>query len=211
MLDFLQQLFASRNARQAAGWQPAAKPTPAQTAQHAAWVAARAYGEWLGAYFKAYHLAKAGIASQRGLRVELLREAGRQGALFFFDPAIGRANFEHLYWLLGERVVQQGYHRACHDGRHRKQHKLHEFTLKQLLKPDPTDCAHSGRCNQRFGLVHLDLVVLNGEPLFIRLSTNPVQEAAHFTPAQSFDGLLQLLFYEAAAVAEPPVARPQAH
>jgi len=209
VLDFLQQLFAPRNARPAAGWQPAAEPTPAQTAQHAAWVAARAYREWLGAYFKAYHLAKTGITSQRGLRVELLREEGRQGALFFYDPTIGRANFEHLYWLLGERVAQQGYHRACHDRRHRQQHQLHELTLKQLLKPNPSDCAHSGRCNQRFGLLHLDLVVVNGEPLFIRLSANPVQEATHFTPAQSFEDLLQALFEEPALAPERPLAHKQ--
>ncbi|RZK46495.1 MAG: hypothetical protein EOO59_19220 [Hymenobacter sp.] len=75
--------------------------------------------------------------------------------------------------------------------------------MKQLFKPAPTDCAQSGRCNQRFGLVHLDLVHLNDEPLFIRLSTNPVREAeVHFTIAQSFEALLEALFNEPAATAD---------
>lgn len=208
MLHFLQQLFARRSSRRVAGWQPAAEPTPPQAARHAAWVAARAYCTWLGAYFKAYHLQKTGIASRRGLRVELLREAGRQGALFFYDASIiERSDFEHLFWLLGERVAQQGYYRACHDCRHRQEEQLRELTVKQLFKPTPTDCAHSGRCNQRFGLVHLDLVCLNEEPLFIRLSTNPVLEATHFTPAQSFECLLQALFDEPATAPERPLAQ----
>lgn len=205
VLHFLQQLFTRRNSRRVAGWQPAADPTPTQAAHHAAWVAARAYHPWLAAYFKAYHLQKTGIASRRGLRVELLREEGRQGALFFYDAAIEPSDFEHLFWLLSERVAQQGYYRACHDCRQRQQEQLHELTVKQLFKPTPTDCAHSGRCNQRFGLVHLDLVCLNNEPLFIRLSTNPVQEITHFTPAQSFECLLQALFDEPATAPERPL------
>ena len=199
MLDFLQQLFARRRAP-APGWQPAAEPTPAQAQAHAAWRAGRVYRNWLGPYYKAYHLLKGGIASRRGPRVELLREENRQGALFFYDPSMGLANFEHLYQLLGERVAELGYHRACHDQRQRQQASLHELTVKQLFKPQPTDCAHSGRCNQRFGLVHLDLVLVNGQPLFIRFSTNPVREA-HFTSPQPFESLLQAVFDE-------PIATP---
>ena len=197
MLDFLQQLFARRRAP-APGWQPATEPTPAQAQAHATWRAGRVYRNWLGPYYKAYHLLKGGIASRRGPRVELLREENRQGALFFYDPSMGPANFEHLYQLLGERVAELGYYRACHDQRQRQQASLHELAVKQLFKPQPTACAHSGRCNQRFGLVHLDLVLVNNEPLFIRFSTNPVREA-HFTPAQSFEGLLQAVFDEPAA------------
>ena len=201
MLEFLQQLFQRRGARPA-GWQPAAAPSPAQLRRYRAWVAQGVYRNWLGPYFKAYHLLKAGISSQRGLRVELLREAGRQGALFFYDHAMGPGNFELLSQLLAERVTQQGYHRACHDHRRRQQQRLHELTVKQLFKPNPTDCVDCGRCNQRFGLVHLDVVYLNGEPLFIQLSTNPVhQTEAHFTPAQSFEALLEALFNEPAATA----------
>lgn len=197
MLDFLQQLFARRRAP-AAGWQPAAEPTPAQAQRHAAWLAGRVYRNWLGPYYKAYHLLKGGIASRRGPRVELVREEHRQGALFFYEPSIGAGNFEHLFQLLGARVAQLGYYRACHDHRQRQQADLRELTVKQLFKPQPTDCTLSGRCNQRFGLVHLDLVLVNGQPLFIRFSTNPVHEA-HFTPAQSFEGLLQAVFDEPTA------------
>ena len=198
MLDFLQQLFHRRGSRAAAGWQPATELTPAEAQRHAAWVAGRVYRNWLGPYFKAYHLLKGGVGSRRGMRVEMLREEARQGALFFYDPQMGPGNFEHLFQLLGERVRQLGYHRACHDHRHRQQQRLHELTVKQLFKPEPTDCTQSGRCDQRFGLVHLDLVSLNGRPLFIRLVTNPVRET-HFTPAHSFEGLLKAVFDEPAA------------
>ncbi|MBO2033077.1 hypothetical protein J4D99_16895 [Siccationidurans ginsengisoli] len=198
MVQFIQQLFQRRRGGAGPNWEPAAEPTPAQAQRHAAWVAERVYRNWLGPYFKAYHLKKGGAAGRRGLRVELLHENGRQGALFFYDSSIGPGNFEHLYQLLGERIVGLGYHRSCHDCRQRRHEQLREHTIKQLFKPNPTDCAESGRCNQRYGLITLDLVVLNGQPLFIRLSTNPVHEAC-FTPPQSFEALLKTVFDEPVA------------
>ncbi|WP_151088634.1 hypothetical protein [Hymenobacter baengnokdamensis] len=198
MLEFIQQLFQRRNGAAVAGWEPAGEPTPAQARRHSAWVAEQVYRNWLGPYFKAYHLRKSGIGSRRGLRVELLHEEGRQGALFFYDHTMGPGNFEHLYQLLGERVTALGYHRACHDHRLRRHQQLRELTVKQLFKPNPTDCTESGRCNQRYGLITLDLVGVNDRPLFIRLITNPVREL-HFTSACSFDALLQAVLDEPAA------------
>jgi len=200
VLHFLQQLFGQRTAAgaDAATWQPARRPTPQQARKHAAWVADKVYRNWLGPYYKAYHLRKGGAGGRRGLRVELLREPGRQGALLYYDESIGAGNFRHLYELLGERIVALGYHRACHDQRQRHHEQHHETAYKQLFKPNPTDCAESGRCNQRYGLITLDLVGVNGNPLFIRLSSNPVCES-HFTPAHSFDELLAALLDEPAA------------
>jgi len=197
VLQFIQQLF-QRRAGAAAGWQPAAEPTPAQAQRHAAWVAERVYRNWLGPYFKAYHLRKGGAGGRRGFRVDLLHDDGRQGALFFYDPSIGPGNFEHLYQLLGERITALGYRRACHDCRQRHHQQLREHTVKQFFKPNPTDCTESGRCDQRFGLITLDLVGVNDRPMFIRLSTNPVHEE-HFTTPQPFEALLKTVFDEPAA------------
>ena len=198
MLHFLQQLFGRRtDADAAATWQPAGVPTPQQARQHDRWVAEQVYRNWLGPYYKAYHLRKGGAGGKRGLRVELLREAGRQGALLFYDDSIGPGNFSHLYTLLGECLATLGYHRACHDQRQRCHEQHHEKTHKQLFKPNPTDCTESGRCNQRFGLVTLDLVYVNDQPFFIRLTSNPVHED-HFTTAKSFEELLAALLDEPA-------------
>jgi len=197
VLQFLQKLFQQRSSA-AATWQPAHEPTPAQVQLHAAWLEERVYLNWLGPYFKAYHLRKGGAGGRRGLRVELLREEGRQGGLFFYDDSIGPGNFQHLFQLLGERLTALGYHRACHDHRKRRSEQHREEAIKQLFKPNPTDCTQSGRCNQRYGLITLDLVGVNGQPLFIRLSTNPVQEV-HFTSPKSFEALLSELLDEPAA------------
>ena len=161
-------------------------------------MAEKVYLNWVGPYYKAYHLRKGGAGGRRGLRVELLREEGRQGALLFYDASIGPGNFRHLYELLGERIVALGYHRACHDQRQRHHLEHCETTHKQFFKPNPTDCAESGRCNQRYGLVTLDYVRVNGEPLFIRLSSNAVCEP-HFTAPKSFEELLAALLDEPAA------------
>ena len=166
--------------------------TPAEVKRHDRWVEQRVYLNWLGPYFKAYHLRKGGAAGNRGLRVQLLHEHGRQGAMLFFDSSIGPGNFRHFYEHLGERVLSLGYHRACAD-QCTQQHAHHtETTRKQLFKPDPTDCPTTGQCNQRFGLITLDLVAVNGQAIFIRLASNAVLEAS-FTPAGSFDELLQAL------------------
>ena len=193
MLHFLQQLFGRRaGAEAAATWQPARIPSPEQARQHASWVSEQVYRNWLAPYYKAYHLRKGGAGGKRGLRVELLCEEGRQGALFFYDVSIGPGNFGHLYELLGERVTDLGYHRACHDQRQRRHEQHHETVHKQLFKPNPTDCAECGRCDQRYGLITLDLVSVNGQPMFIRLSSNPVRES-HFTAPKTFEELLTTL------------------
>lgn len=190
MFDFIQTLFRPKKASPAA-WH-AVRLSPAQARRHALWVEQRVFLNWLGPYYKAYHLRKGGAAGARGLRVQLLHETGRQGALFFFDPSIGPGNFRHFYEHLGERVLGLGYHRACADQCTKRLEHHTESTLKQLFKPNPTDCPKTGRCNQRFGLVTVDLVSVDGQPMFIRLTSNAVLEPA-FTKANSFDELLQNL------------------
>lgn len=192
MFDFIQQLFSSKAPADAAGWRATAF-TPAQARRHARWREQRVYQNWLGPYFKAYHLQKAGIDTKRGLRVQLLQESGRQGALFFFDDTIGPGNFRHLYEYLGERVLELGYRRACSDQRTQHQCQHSEKVLKQLFKPQPTDCPQTGCCNQRFGLITIDLVAMNGQPLFIRMASNAVLQPG-FTPACSFDELVRVVF-----------------
>ena len=197
MLRFLQQLFASdagAPATKPGTWQPYVL-SPAQLARHRAWVAEKVYRNWLGPYFKAYHLRKGGAGGRRGLRVQLLQEPGRQGGLFFYDASIGPGNFRHLFEHLGERVRALGYRRACADQCTRKRQQQAENTLKQFFKPLATDCPQSGHCNQRFGLITIDLVNLNGQPLFIRVAVNPVCEPG-FTRAAPFEELLRALFEE---------------
>ena len=191
MLSFLQQFFHSSR-QPAADWQPVVL-TPAQRRRHQQWVKDSLYLNWLGPYFKAYHMHKGGVSGRRGFRVEPLQEIGRQGALFFYDASMGPGNFRHFFEHLGERIMALGYHRACADGRTQRHHHHTETALKQFFKPNPTDCPQSGRCNQRFGLLTVDLVIVNQKPLFIRLASNPL-DAPGFTPVCSFDSLLHAVF-----------------
>ncbi len=196
MLDFIHKLFQRPGSQAATDWAPAPAPSPEQARRHHAWVSERVYRNWLGPYYKAYHLRKGGAGGRRGFRVDLLREEGRQGALFFYDHTIGPGNFGHLFELIGERILALGYHRASHDQRQRRHQQLRELTHKQFFKPNPNSHGlAAGDCDQRFGLLTLDLVRVNERPLFIRLSANPVHET-HFAPAQSFEALFQAVFDE---------------
>lgn len=190
MFDFIQHLFSPK-ATAPAAWH-AVSLTASQARRHTRWVEQHVFLNWLEPYYKAYHLRKGGAGGNRGLQVQLLHEPGRQGAMFFFDPTIGPGNFRHLYEHLGERLLGLGYHRACADQCTLNKQHLRETTIKQLFKPNPTDCPDTGHCNQRFGLVTIDLVAVNGQPMLIRLTSNAVLQPG-FTPASSFDELLQHL------------------
>lgn len=194
MLRFLQHLFAPNPATATTpdAWRPYAL-TPAQQGRHRAWVSEQVYRNWLGPYYKAYHLRKGGAGGQRGLRVQLLQEEGRQGALFFYDASIGAGNFRHLFELLGERIVTLGYRRASADQCKHRNSAHAENTLKQFFKPLATDCAQTGHCNQRYGLLTIDLVSLDGQPAFVRVAANAVR-APGFTVARPFEELLRELF-----------------
>jgi hypothetical protein len=192
LFDFLQKLFRPKAAPPAA-WH-AVTLSSAQAKRHARWVEQQVFLNWLEPYFKAYHLRKGGAAGSRGLKVQLLQESGRQGAMFFYDPNIGPGNFRHFYEHLGERLLTFGYHRACADRCTQRKQQLSETVLKQLFKPNPTDCPKTGDCNQRYGLVTIDLVAVNGQPLFIRIASNAVLQPG-FTPADSFDELLHQLLH----------------
>lgn len=202
MFDFIQQLFRPKTAAPAA-WHAVAL-TAAQAQRHARWVEQRVFLNWLEPYYKAYHLRKGGAGGSRGFQVQQLREPGRQGAMFFFDPTIGPGNFRHFYEHLGERLLGLGYHRACADQCTQRKEHLRETVLKQLFKPNPTDCPDTGQCDQRFGLVTIDLVAVNGQPMFIRLTNNAVLQPG-FKPAGSFDELLRHLLD-----APPPTPATQA-
>jgi hypothetical protein len=192
LLDYLQKLFRPKAANPAA-WH-AVTLSPVQAQRHARWVEQQVFLNWLEPYFKAYHLRKGGAAGARGLQVQLLQEPGRQGALFLYDPTIGPGNFRHFYEHLGERLLGLGYHRACADSCTQRRQQLSETVLKQLFKPNPTDCPKTGDCNQRFGLITTDLLAVNGQPMFIRVVSNAVLQPG-FTPAGSFDELLKQLLH----------------
>lgn len=192
--SFLRSFLSANTSAAADEWRPYAL-TAAQAARHAQWVAQQVYRNWLGPYYKAYHLHRGGASGPRGLRAEPLHEQGRAGALLFYHDSIGPANFRHFFEHVGERMTALGYNRACADEGTRRHENFDEHSFKQLFKPPPADCPESGRCNQRYGLVVLDLVSLNGQPLFLRLAANPVLEPG-FTPAVPFEELLREVFDE---------------
>ncbi|GGF09805.1 hypothetical protein GCM10011383_21260 [Hymenobacter cavernae] len=181
-------------------WQPLTR-TAAEQRAHTQWVAQQVYLNWAGPYFKAYHFCKAHITSGQGLRAQLLNDGGRHGAVFFYDTSIGPGNFQHFFDFLRDRVLDLGYNLSTSDQRTHHQPSYTETIYKHFLKPQPKDCTETGRCNQRFGTVTIDLVMINKQPGFIRFSSNPYQDAI-FTPAHTFDELLDLVLNLPAAPAE---------
>ncbi|SHK46965.1 hypothetical protein [Hymenobacter psychrotolerans] len=183
----MKRFLSSHSPSQAAEWQPLRR-TAAEEQAHARWVEQQVYLNWAGPYFKAYHFSKAGIQGQ-GLRAQLLDEPGRRGVVMLYDPSIGPGNFRHFFDLLRDRVLALGYNLSTSDQRTLHHEQYTETIDKHLLKPRPNDCTATGRCNQRYGNVVLDLVRVNGQPGFIRFFSNPYHDAI-FTPPHSFEELL---------------------
>jgi hypothetical protein len=188
LLTFLKHLFRQDAAATRTDWQPAVF-TPAQERRHEQWLAEQVYLNWAGPYFKAYHFRKAGVTSSQGFRVQLLTDSGRQGALFFYDPSIGPGNFRHFFAFIRDRVLALGYNLSTSDQRTLQHPSYTETIHKHLLKPKPQDCSQTGRCNQRYGSITVDLVSINGQPGFIRFFANAYEDAI-FTPPHSFDELM---------------------
>ncbi|MCB2376863.1 hypothetical protein LGH70_04680 [Hymenobacter sp. BT635] len=199
MLSFLKKIFAAGGASNATSWQPLLR-TPAQARAHQQWVDQQVYLNWMGPFFKAYHFQKTGVCAKQ-LRVQLLLEQGRQGAVFFYDPSIGPGNFRHLFDFIRDQVLLLGYNASVSDRRLVKHERYTESIEKHFLKPHPHDCTATGRCNQRFGNVTVDLVSINGQPGFIRFFANPYHDAI-FTAAASFDELMEKAFNMPAAPPE---------
>jgi hypothetical protein len=188
LLTFFKHLFGQESDPTRADWQPTV-PTLAQQRRHEQWLADEVYLNWAGPYFKAYHFRKTGVSSSQGMRVQLLTECGRQGAIFFYDPSMGPGNFRHFFDFIRDRVLALGYNLSTSDQRTLQQPRYTETIHKHFLKPQPQDCAATGRCNQRYGSVTVDLVSINGQPGFIRFFANPYHDAI-FTSPSSFDELI---------------------
>ena len=185
LFGFLKRLFSAPAPK--AEWRPLHR-TPAEERAHARWVEQQVYLNWAGPYFKAYHFSKAGIQG-RGLRVQLLEEVGRRGVVLLYDPSIGPGNFRHFFDLLRDRVVALGYNVSTSDHRTLHHERYTESIEKHFLKPLPHDCTDTGRCNQRYGTITVDLVRVDGQPSFIRFVSNPYLDDI-FTSAHSFDELM---------------------
>ncbi|WP_226268522.1 hypothetical protein [Hymenobacter pini] len=197
-MNFLKRFLAGP-ASASAEWQPLQR-RPAHERVRQQWLEQQVFRNWMAPFFKAYHYQKAGLPGAP-FRVQLIKEEHRHGAVFLYDPSIGPGNFQHLFDYLRDRVLSLGYHLGAADERTTRHESFSESTQKYFLKPRPNDCSSSGRCNQLFGNITVDLVRINGQPGFIRLFSNPFTDSI-FTPAASFDELIDAVFNQPAPTPE---------
>ncbi|ARS35249.1 hypothetical protein CA264_07245 [Pontibacter actiniarum] len=157
-------------------------------AAYQAWVQAQVYLNWTGPFHKAYHFQKAGISG--GLRVQLVQEEHMKGAVFFYDPSIGPANFSFLYDLLKDRLQQHGYTLRSCDKLEVRHERYTEQVEKCLLTPPASDLPGTSLCNQLYGNILLDYIKVNKHPGFIRFIANTYNDSYFSTPLP-FEELLE--------------------
>ncbi len=88
--------------------------------------------------------------------------------------------------------MQLGYRLHSADIRTNQKNNLSETIYKYYLTPPPTCLAGSILCNQLYGNISIDLILLNAQPSFIRIVANSYLSCA-FSKALPFDELLDYL------------------
>ncbi|WP_147383247.1 hypothetical protein [Pontibacter oryzae] len=124
------------------------------------------------------------------LRVQLIKDENLSGAVFFYDPSIGAQNFGFLFDLLKDRVQNLGYTLHSCDKLEVRHERYTEQIEKHLLTPPASDLPGSSLCNQMYGNVLLDYVLINKQPGFIKFIANTYQDS-YFSPPLTFDELLK--------------------
>ena len=164
--------------------------TTADQKVYAFWLEQKTYLNWTPEWFKAYHFTKAGI--RPAYKLERLQQPGTNGVIFFFDDRIGEQNFRFLHELFKDQVMQLGYRLHAADIRTNQKDNLFETIYKYSFTPPPTCLNNSAICNQLYGNVSIDYIVLDAQPSFIRIIANSYLNGA-FSAAKPFDELLHYL------------------
>lgn len=164
--------------------------TSADQEVYALWLKHKTYLNWTPDLFKAYHFDKAGI--RPGYKLERLQQLGKNGVIFFFDDRIGEQNFRFLHELFKDQVVQLGYRLHSADIRTSPKDTFSETIHKYYFTPPPTCLNDSIICNQLYGNISVDLILLNAQPSFIRIIANAYLSCA-FSKALPFEELLHNL------------------
>ena len=155
----------------------------------AKWVSGKVYLNWTHPFFKAYHYQKTDI-SDATFRVQLINESNIQGAVFFYNPAIGPQNFSFLFELIRKRIEELGY--CLHSSDSRKVcHKRYKEQLERyVLTPPPALDPDTELCNQLYGNIHIDCVYVNKLPGYIRFVANSYTDP-YFSKPLPFSELLE--------------------
>ncbi|GAB3196376.1 hypothetical protein ABID22_002941 [Pontibacter aydingkolensis] len=166
--DFLTRLFGFGNTAHSCS---TIRRSGKQLSAYKQWVAAKVYLNWTGPFFKAYHYKKCNISSSP-FRVQIINESNLQGAILFYDPVIGAQNFTFLFDLLNERVQQLGYKLHSADTRQICHKRYQEQIERYVLTPPAANVPGTDLCNQLYGNIHIDSVVINKLPGYIRFVAN---------------------------------------
>ena len=161
------------------------------------WVLQKTYLNWTPNLFKAYHFDKAGIRPD--YKLERIQQACKNGVIFSYDDRIGVQNFKFLYEFIKDQVLQLGYRLHCADIRKCQKNGFPETIHKYYLTPPPSCLKESSICNQLYGTISVDLILIETQPAFIRIITNSYL-SCDFSQALPFDELLNRILNNAAIV-----------
>ncbi|MFN2422930.1 MAG: hypothetical protein ABR572_04070 [Cryomorphaceae bacterium] len=164
-------------------------------AAFAEWRNSERFSEVLDTLRREHHEAKKlGLAHQAFQLYETPQSNG-----FYFNAATGLAPEEFAYLLEHFREVTEGlgYRQQIADRRMSERGADVHATERIYLKPDLL-AGFDPPLDQLYGNVHLELVLLNEQPSYLKVMAHVYQDRNYKSP-RSFDGFTEKLFAESAS------------
>jgi hypothetical protein len=127
------------------------------------------------------------------LAVHLFQQNGANGLAISYNHDIGPEAFQHFFDWLRDRMLLLGYKHSTSDRRIFDRQTYVETVEKHYLKP-PLSLEMEGTklknlCDQRYGNVLVEYVLVDNQPSFIRFMANYYEDHL-YTKALSFDDLV---------------------
>jgi hypothetical protein len=128
------------------------------------------------------------------LAVHLLQQNGSNGLAVTYHPSIGPDAFQHFFDWLKDRMLQLGYRHYTSDRRIFDRNSYVETIEKHYLKPpawsDATGIPPTQLCNQQYGNVLIEYIMIDQQPSFIRFMAHYYDDHL-YTKALAFDDLVR--------------------
>ena len=152
------------------------------------WKAGGDAKQWLEEFSRAYNYTKLDIQSECNILIH--QTPYSNGFALDFKPSFTKAEFQHFFDLLKERVLALNYRPSGSDRRIIQKENHIEIREMHYLKPHPGKS--TVKANQRYGNIMIEHVTFNEKPQYIKLMANIYQDRL-FTEALNFDDFVRAM------------------
>lgn len=162
-----------------------------QASETLAWVDSNAGEGVLSLIYNNYHLKTVGINKKP--EVHILNSPYANGFAVSYENPLSAADFQHLFFAFGDRLLALGYHRVSLDRKMEELANGVRITEKLYYKPPFSNAMPDQPIDQLFGNVSIEKVSLDNKPSFLKVLVT-VYSDRMYLPAQPFSEFVEKVF-----------------